>query len=361
MKRIKVVIVVPSLVTGGAENVVCQLSKALNKECVQIKVICLSVKKNTSFEHDLLNSGIDVIYLNNNGKLSLKTMMLLWRFLSKYKPDIIHTHLHASLYAFPWVYTHKVLLLHTIHSTPKFEFSSRIIQLMNKLYKSNKAVPVAISDKIRLETAKLYSLPINRIELIYNPVNINRFKKTETKANNGIKFIHVARLDPQKNQSLLIKAFAIVKKEKADASLVIVGDGELRKELKALVHSLNLEDCVTFTGNIPNVEHYLHDADIFVLSSTNEGLPLSILEAMAAGLPIISTKVGGIEDIIVGNGILVESGDIQAISNAMLKLSNDNHLRNKMAMASLLQANKYDISIVAKEYERLYHRYSLHA
>lgn len=357
MSKIKVVIVVPSLEIGGAENMVCQLSKALDKEVVELDIVCLSSKKNSILEQDLSLHGLKVNYLNNKDKLSLKTVLLLWRYLSRSNPNIVHTHLHSSLYAFPWIYTHRVRLLHTIHSTPKFEFSSRIIGLMKYLYKKKKAVPVAISEKIKVETSDLYNLPLDQIELVYNPVNLKKFKCEQKNINECFKFIHVARLNSAKNQKLLLQAFKLVKQKFPNSSLTIVGDGELREELIKYVGTLNIQDSVMFTGNISNVEKYLNSSDVFVLSSIYEGLPLSILEAMAAGLPIISTKVGGVEDIIKGNGILVENRDLQALSSAMLQLAADNKLREQMSNNSYRLVKKYDISIIAQEYGRLYQKY----
>ncbi|MEK5174123.1 glycosyltransferase [Heyndrickxia sp. FSL W8-0496] len=361
MSKTKIALVVPSLVIGGAENVVFQLSKALHRETdIDLIVICLSSRKNTMFEHELSNQGIQVIYLNNKGKLSIITLFLLWKYLNKFKPKIVHTHLHSSLYVFPWIFFHNSLLLHTIHSTPRFEFSSRIIRLMKILYKRRVAIPIAISEKIKLEAAKLYKLPLDNIEYVKNPVNLEKFKKKDIAVSHQplVKFIHVARLDPQKNQRLLLEAFAILCKNGTHATLTIVGDGDLREQLEALASSLKIQDRVYFIGSINDVEHYLNCSDIFVLSSINEGLPLSILEAMAMGLPIISTNVGGIGDVVQENGILVESENTKALSNAMMKLAKDKDLRLKMSEASFRLVKQFDISIIAHEYKKLYLKYS---
>lgn len=357
MNKQKVVLVVPSFGVGGAENMVCQLAKEINADKYDVQILCLSPKQHTLFEQELQDGHIDVTYLNNVGKLSLKTVFLVWRFLSQFKPDIIHTHLHASLYVFPWLSVHSTKCLHTIHSTPKFEFSPRLIKLMGKLYRYKRVIPVAISKRIKEEASHLYKLPPNEIELIVNPVNIAKFQRISITNKDSIRFINVARLEPIKNQRLLLKAFSNIHRELPNATLFIVGDGSERSALEDYATSLGIQKKVFFTGNIGNVEDFLSSSDIFVLTSIYEGLPLSILEAMASGLPIISTNVGGIADVIFDNGILVESEDLQGLSEAMLELSRDHEKRKRMSMSSLESVKAYDISQVTRSYEELYTKY----
>lgn len=359
MEKIKVVIVIPSLVVGGAENMVCQLSRAINRDKFDIVLVSLSSKQDTIFEKILLKSGINIAFMDNDGGLSVQTAFKLWRYFNQFKPDIVHSHLTASLYAIPWVYTHKATLLHTIHTTPQFEFSKRIIGLMKILYKKKKAIPVAISNKIKVSTSSLYNISQGSIEVVYNPVDIERFRKKSINHAENIQFIHVGRMNPNKNQQLIIKAFAIVKKELLNVSLVLVGDGESKNELSKLVEDLNLNKDVTFVGNIANVEDYLNESDIFVLSSHYEGLPLSILEAMSSGLPIVSTNVGGVSDIVDKNGILIEDNDLNALTNSMLRLAKDKDLRIKMSIASVELSKQYNITNIAHKYEELYEKYSI--
>ena len=106
------------------------------------------------------------------------------------------------------------------------------------------------------------------------------------------------------------------------------------------------------------MENYLCNADIFVMSSLYEGVPLSILEAMAAGLPVVSTDVGGIKDIVTDNGILVPSEDSLAMEEAILKLINNPSLREEKGKKSLLNVQKYDVKNIAEQYTKLYMKYS---
>ena len=101
------------------------------------------------------------------------------------------------------------------------------------------------------------------------------------------------------------------------------------------------------------MQDYLFSSDVFVLPSTYEGLPLTLLEAMAAGLPIIATAVGGAPDIVNDNGILIQPGKKEELISAMIKLSEDSDLRNKMGEIAKKEAQKYDISEITLQYEEL--------
>ena len=111
-------------------------------------------------------------------------------------------------------------------------------------------------------------------------------------------------------------------------------------------------------GNVSNVNYYLSNADIFVLSSDYEGLPLSILEAMASGLPIISTNVGGVADIVTNNGILVSAKDKVGLVKAMKELASNHKLRYELGCNSLCNSQKYDSQEFIKQYENLYLKYA---
>lgn len=265
--------------------------------------------------------------------------------------------MYAYAFCVPYVLTHRIMLLHTVHNKPVNEFKNKYKSLIRCLYKNNKAVPVAISHTVEKEMKELYP-GLKRIERVYNPVDTKRFRTERViKKDKAISFICVARFMKQKNHNLLLEAFAKAKEEMKDISLVLVGDGELREELEAKSSILGIKNAVTFAGNVSNVEEYLAEADIFVLSSDYEGLPLSVLEAMAAGLPIISTEVGGLADIVTDNGILVRAGDRAALTEAMIELAGSRDKRFDFGKCSVCNAAQYDSETFIKQYEALYLKY----
>lgn len=256
----------------------------------------------------------------------------------------------------PWIFTHNVKMLHTIHNTPKFELIKSKQKVMAVMYKFHKAVPIAISNEIASMMVEEYKLSTEP-ELIYNPVDIARFD-IEKKPHSGLKIVNVGRLSVQKNQKLLIDAIKIVVGRHSDVCLTVLGDGPLRSELENYVKEKGLEKVVYLMGNVDNVEKYFSESDIFVLSSTYEGLPLVILEAMAAQLPIVSTNVGGVKDIVTDNGILVAPNSTEALAEALEKLVKDGGLRNMLGKNSIKNVQRFDSVIIANQYMELYEKYS---
>lgn len=357
MKK-KVAIVLPYFALGGAETMVSRLASSINLDKIDIEVICIyGNPQNNRLENSILRNGVKIKYIGKNKGFSLSAVCKLWKELSSYKPNIVHTHLSACVYCIPWILGHREKMLHTIHSTPKYELIEPKKKIMSFMYKIGKAIPVAISKEIQYMMTEEYKLK-NKAELIYNPVDVDKFYKNSEKYE-GISLITAGRLSKEKNQKLLIDAVKILSQEYQNFSLRILGDGPLRDELMAYVQNNELDKIVHFEGNVSHVEDYFSKSDIFVLTSSYEGLPLVILEAMAAQLPIVSTNVGGIKDIVTNNGILVNSGNVNDLVNALKKLIEDKSLRKKLGDNSLKNVQKYDSGIIANQYIELYEKYSI--
>ena len=354
----RVAIVIPHFGNGGAENMVSRLASHLDLNKVCAEVICLYGNPlNNRLEKEITDHGIEIKYIGKGKGFSLKAIRSLAKELNSFKPTVIHTHLSACVYCASWVMFHKVKILHTIHNIPKNELIRPKRLVMHLLYKLKKAVPVAISHEIQtmmVSAYKLKSLP----ELIYNPVDIARYNIPRID-HSGINLVTAGRLTPQKNQALLIDTVEKIVKEHPDVSLTVLGDGQLRNQLEEQVKKLSLNNSVRFMGNVSNVENYFSESDIFVLSSDYEGLPLVILEAMAAGLPIVSTNVGGIKDIVTDNGVLVAPNDSEALYCAIKDLINNKDYRLELGIKSKNNVAKFDSSIIADLYTDLYEKYSV--
>lgn len=168
---------------------------------------------------------------------------------------------------------------------------------------------------------------------------------------------NVARLDEVKCHDLLIHAFAAVRKTHADCRLVLVGDGARRANLEELVSSLGLKPWVHFAGYRDNPQSYLQAMDIFALTSRIEGLPLAILEACAARLPVVATRVGGVAQVIAHeeSGLLIESGDQKALEAAIGRLLDDPALSRRLGETARRRIDEhYSIARMADEYEHHY-------
>lgn len=355
--KTRVAIVLPYFGKGGAESMVSRLASHLDLSLVDVEVICIyGTALNNCLEQAVAKHGVPIKFIGKGKGFSIGAVFRLWKELSRFKPDVIHTHLSACVYCAPWVLTHKVKMLHTIHSVPKFELIKPKKKVMAVMYRLHKSIPIAISNEIGVLMLQEYGRN-TPFELIYNPVDIKRFD-IEKKAHSGINIITVGRLSKEKNQKLLIDSVKRLIACYPDLKLTMLGDGPCRDDLENYVKQNNMQDIVAIKGHVDNAEDYYSKADIFALTSIYEGLPLVLLEAMAAGLPIVATDVGGVKDVVTDNGILVESGKIDAVADALKKLILESDLRKEMGLLSRKNVQKYDSTDVAYEYIKLYEKYS---
>lgn len=356
---IKVVIAIPTLGVGGAENMVVQLAKYFDKLKYNVIILVLSSRKNTVIEKYCYRNHLNVKYFNKDLGFHIRTVKEVYRYLNKVKPDVVHSHLSACVYVSGWTVLHNKILIHTIHNQPNKENPYMIRLLLKLLYCTNRAVPVAISKNLKNETANCYHINPKKIEMIYNPVNTKLYlKKNFEESKDYCQFIHVGRFNKVKNQLLLVNAFLIAIRKLGDAKLVFVGDGEEKQNIVREVEKYDLCDKVEFTGNIENVNQRLMQSDVFILCSHYEGVPLSILEAMATGLPIITTNVGGIKEIVKNNGILITDNHLIGLANAMIQMGLSSELRNRCSFHSLEYIKEFDIKIITRKYETLYEKYN---
>ena len=333
MKKQKVMIIVSNLKIAGAQKMVEQLALAMNKDRYEPYIICLSTPCNSSIEKKILAKDIPIVFLNKKFGFRIKMFFKI---------------------AF---YVKKICILHTIHSRPNRQEGNILARkLITFLYHRHIIIPVAISNEIKKEAVQLYKLSNDEVEMIVNPVDYVSFSKVEKKNHEGVVYVNVARFDEVKNQIFMIKAFAKAYRSNSQIRLVLAGEGKLMEEAKQLSRSLGIDNAVRFMGNVDNVPELFSICDVFVLPSLTEGLPVSMLEAEAAGLPIIASRVGGIPDIFNNNGYLIEVNDENALINSILMLTNP-EIRVEKSRNSKEIAKKYSADKVARKYEELYKKY----
>jgi glycosyltransferase involved in cell wall biosynthesis len=210
-------------------------------------------------------------------------------------------------------------------------------------------------------------IPADRILQIYNGIDGRRFAPGETEPEVGSrpgKFIigTVGRLDPIKNHKSLMRALKeLIARQPVGRArmieLVIVGDGPLSKDLKDYALELGVADCVRFAGPSDNVPAQMRSFDVFVLPSMNEGISNTILEAMASGLPVLATRVGGNPELVLEDqtGTLVPSGDDGALTSALEEYLRDEGLRKKHGTAGRRRAlDSFSLNSMVTRYCQLY-------
>ena len=353
MKR--VMIVLPMLANGGAERIAVTIAENLSLEKIEVMFV-LFFSKQDSFNQKKVedNKYFKVVHLDKKMGTDLSVIGKLRKVIRSFKPDVIHTHLNVVPYVL-FAAPRKVKKYHTIHSLAQKESTGIRRKINNFAFKFGNFVPVAISPLCAETVEEVYGIKKEKFPCIYNGIDINHYCP-EPITHDKIRFINVGRLQFPKNQDLAIRAFAKVHEKYPDVTIEFVGEGELRGELESLVKDLGLLDCVFLSGQSDNVKEKLNAADIYLQSSDFEGLPVSVLEAMACGLPIVSTKAGGTIDIVVPgeNGFLVDVNDEDSLAQAMIKLIDDEAVRTAMGKRSRDMSLKYSIQACAKQYEALF-------
>ena len=253
-------------------------------------------------------------------------------------------------------------LVHTEHSN-LFAHQARLITAERALARLTDAV-VADSEKVRRGLIA-QGLPAHRIRTIVNGIDTERLgrdglsgrKRTEL-ALYGTSIIGtVGRLVPVKDQATLLAAFAAVREAFPGVTLVLVGDGPERSALECQAHALGIRPHVRFLGERTDVAELVHLFDVFVLSSVSEGMPLTVLEAMAAGRPVVATNVGGLPEVVEhgATGLLVPAGDPRAMAEAIAKLLREPGVRARMGEAGRQRARSlFDVQHMVQAYETAY-------
>lgn len=356
-KKLKILQIIPNLGLGGAEIMVENLSAALKDYGFTVGVVSL-YDYHSAITERLENQNITVYYLGKKKGPDIGIIFRLYKLFKEEKPDVVHTHLYTTPYVIPAAIFAKVpVRVHTIHSIAKKEVGKLKRKINNFFYKYCNVIPVSISPIVRKSIIEEYKLLENQVPMIYNGIDLKRCiqKKEHCRGNGNISIVHLGSFKEAKNHLGLIESFKVVHDNAPITVLKLIGSGDLEEIIKDKVKELDLEDYVEFLGLKSNVNPYLNEADIFVLPSLWEGMPISLIEAMATGLPIVATGVGGVPDMIEDNvtGLLIDI-DKEQIAGALLKLINDCNLREKMGTAAIVASERFSAQIMAEGYGRLY-------
>jgi len=326
--KINVVHIVEDLKIGGLEKVIANIATGLDKDKFEIRVWCLS--RGGDIYDELKAKGINIENLNMQSARNPLFLLNLCKKFKKNKIDIVHTHGYTAttigrLTAF-FAGT-RVIIAH-IHST-YYNYNKKqliIEKLFSVFTKKIICCSKAVADFVR-KTEKIKS---DKVQVIYNGIDISKFEVVSTVKSQFKKRFTigcVASLVEHKGHKYLISAAKDVLTALPDnVRFMIVGDGILRNQLEQQVNALGISEHVSFLGNVKNIEALIGTFDITVLPSCErEGLGIALLEAMAGGIPVIGSNIGGIPEIIDNkkNGILVKPKDSKSIAQAIIAMCND--------------------------------------
>ena len=363
-KRTQVLHVLPDLVPYGLERIVATLALLGDTNRFEVSVVSLYGYIPGSLADDLTQAGIQVFHLDKRRGLDPRMITRLAGVFRTVKPDLLHTHNYVLRYVLPAAaISGSPRILHTVHNLAERETDRIGVWLQKRAFRG-RVQPVAISEECAASFERVYGI---QAPLVRNGITVESYarpavsradwRRAEGFSPEDLLIACVARFDPQKNHKTLIDAFARTALQIPAAKLLLAGDGGLRGAAERRVRERGLEDRVFFLGRRSDVPALLGASDIFALASLWEGNPLSVMEAMAAGLPLAGTRVGAVPELALHGmqGLLVPPGDDAALASAMTRLAHDREFRRRVGRAAAERARRhFDHRHMVQAYERLY-------
>ncbi len=349
---------------GGMERVTVDLCRNL-RDRYDIAVYCTHMLGPLTRELDAL--GIPAVHdpVRRRSDHWFRPVKI-WQFVRRFKPAVVHTqHAAAFLDSALAVRLARVpVLVHTDHSKWYPEKKRHMVaeRWLSRLCDAF----CAVSEHTKNDLAKWEKIPSSKITVVYNGFDFENLPGPAERAElraflnvpDGAPLIgSVARLQWQKGHDLLLDAMKLVLETRPDAHCVIVGGGAKEEELRQQVARLGLGHRVTLTGWRNDAVRFLAAIDVFVMSSNFEGMPVSLLEAMAVGLPVVSTSVGGVPEVVADGrtGILVDGREPRTYADALLRMIEDPARMQAFGAAGRqLYRDRFRVNGMVEAYDKIY-------
>jgi glycosyltransferase involved in cell wall biosynthesis len=364
-KPITVCQLLHGMTVGGAEILAARLARRL---CGTYRFVFACLDEVGPLGDDLRAEGFPVALLGRKPGLDWGCPIRLARLLREENVDVVHAHQYAPFF---YALAARVPglgrpILFTEHGRHQPDFPRPKRMLVNRMLLSRRDRVVGVGAAVRQALIANEGIPAGRVAVLYNGIDVEAFAaspdqaaaRREMGAGPGeLVILQVARFDYLKDHATAVRTFANVVSRIPQARLVLVGDGPERPGIEALVRELNLADRIRFLGTRIDVDRLLHGADLFMLTSVSEGIPLTVIEAMAAGLPVVATDVGGLREVVADGvtGLLAPAGDAAAVAECVLQLADAPELRRAMGAAGRERAkDHFDEPRMAAEYGQIY-------
>lgn len=372
-----IVHVVHSFVTGGLENGIVNIINNLPKGEYKHTIVCV-VDHDVNFFSRVEADHVDIINLNKPPGTSPAWLFKCWGLFRQLKPDICHTRNLSAIEAQMAAFFSKVP--YRIHGEHGWDINdiggtNKKYQLLRRLFKPFIHQYVALSIEAINYLKNDIKVKSNRINHICNGVNIEKFTPGGNRSllpagfsgQNDIIFGTVGRLAKVKNQIFLMTAFLKLWIEQPELRnkirLIIIGDGVLMPTLQKMVTDANADSAVWFTGKRDNVAQLMQQMDVFVLPSLAEGISNTILEAMATGLPIIATNVGGNAELVLPShkcSHIIEINSVDKLVDAMSAyINNEDQLRKDSNLVRKHCVENFSLEVMVDKYHHLYQNINL--
>jgi glycosyltransferase involved in cell wall biosynthesis len=359
-RKMKIAHVVAAPATGGAETYVRELAVEMKGDGHQVMVIFLwhaveiggTDEVERAFLARLTHAGVEYGFVDRgSGRFSLAKLGSFRKLVRRFGPDVLHVHLYSAAVLCPFIGAPVVYTRHGIDLRVPRSFYTFFLDRVVQAY-----VGICQACTRVLEGATR-ARPVVRIDNGARRIDVPHAGTPQRRPDNVLTFLAVGRLNSYKNYPLLLNAVARLPSG-TEWRLWIAGDGEEGPSLIARTRELGLEDRVTFLGNVPDVGRLFSQVDIFVMSSKSEGLPIALIEATLAGLPVVVTNVGGCAEVVhtVVNGIVADELTTTSLSAALARMTGDPELREFFARNARKYGSAYALRPAVEKHLSLYER-----
>ncbi|CEH27619.1 hypothetical protein AM501_16505 [Aneurinibacillus migulanus] len=368
MSKMKILHAIGGGEFGGAEQHILELLEILSRHAVDPVVVCFY---NSTFAEELRKRNIRVIVLDTYGRFDFRLVKGLARVFQEEKPDLIHSHgVKANFFCRLAVRSlPRIPIVTTIHSVLRYDYPNPLayflasrMELWTRKWNDHY---IAISNSIK-QSLESDGVTAKNITLIHHGIPIEEFKADEDTGDirrslglpeDAFVIGTVSRLVAVKGLTDLMQAFILLAADNPRIHWLVIGDGPEKEALQNTANSAGVSERIHFAGFRQDVPRCLQAMDLFVSPSYSEGLGLSLLEAMAAKKPVVSTMVGGISDFLIDylNGIVIPTKNPEEIKQNILILMENEDLRIKLAEAGYRTVKEeYTLTHMAMKTKELY-------
>lgn len=343
---------------GGQEKRILTEATGLLERGHYVAIVC---RKHSKIINEATKHGIDAHYLPLKKPYDILTIIRLAKFLKANRFDIVNTHsgIDSWIGGIAAKIANIPVLIRTRHlNIPLRKNIFNFIHYLPDIYITcGENMRENLINRCGFSADKVVSIPTGVIPAFFKTIRKPEIKLKYGLSKDSIVIANVGILRSVKGHEITLKAVRKVIKTFLNAKFLIVGDGPRRRELEDMVKNLGISEYVIFTGFVENIPEIYSLADVAILSSWSEGVPQGLLQAMAAGIPVVATKVGGVPEVVVNDetGILVKAGDPESFAKGIIRILKNTSLSLRLAEnARNIVAEKYSVSNMLNKLESLY-------
>ncbi len=362
-RRYHIARVITWLPPGGIEKRLAALLPRLNQPPFRVTVVCL--RERGALADDLECAGVPVVTLPLRSRLSPGGLARLARWFRREHVDLVHSHMYRS--NVPATLAARAAgipaVLCQVHNIGTWETWRQ--RWMDRWLLRWRSAMIAVSEEVRRDVVANLRCPPDRVRVLYNGIDLSEYEQAVRSPallrqlgvpDGRLVVVVLARLVEQKGHLRLLRAMETLRADLPPCHVLFVGEGRMRETIEREIHQRRLEDLVTLTGHRLDVPAILASSDLSVLPSDREGFSNTIVESLAAGVPVVATDVGGNREAVISGecGWLVPPDDSDALARAIKTVLGDDALRRRMSESARRRAQRFSLARMLDETRQLY-------